>query len=379
MRAKVGISMACGKMALHRSSSASAPDGRADQAAHVLSYADSLRGGGVERALLRLAAGWVKRGRRVTLVIGDPTGPLAAELPPGVMVASGGLIAAIREVTPDVVFCPGNYYTSRAAWMRWRLGADAPPIVAKMSNAFVRPDFGVVGRWGNRRWLASYGRFVDALVAMTPALADEAAAVTGILPARISVIPNPPAHVLPFAAPTSLPAGRYVLGVGRLVPQKRWDRLVAALPRLADPSVALAILGEGPERTRLQAQAASLGVAHRLYLPGHAADPMPALERAGVAALTSDYEGVPGVLREALAMGTPVVATRSSRAIPEIICDPALGTIVARDDADALVAALDGWLAPGARRPAPVAAPGEDAASVYLALFDALVRERAEL
>ncbi len=216
MRAKVGISMACGKMALHHSCPASIPDD--GRAAHVLSYADSLRGGGVERALLRLAAGWVEQGRRVTLVIGDPTGPLAAELPRGVMVARGGLVAAVRATAPDVVFCPGNYYTSRAAWMRWRLGADAPPIVAKMSNAFVRPDFGPVGRWGNRRWLASYGRFVDALVAMTPALADEAAAVTGILPARIGVIPNPPAHVLPFAAPTSLPTGRYVLGVGRLVP-----------------------------------------------------------------------------------------------------------------------------------------------------------------
>ena len=95
-----------------------------------------------------------------------------------------------------------------------------------------------------------------------------------------------------------------------------------------------------------------------------------------VAALTSDFEGVPGVLREALAMGTPVVATRSSRAIPEIVSDPALGTIVARDDADALVAALDGWLMPDARRPAPVAQPGEDAAARYLALFDRLIGER---
>jgi glycosyltransferase involved in cell wall biosynthesis len=345
-------------------------------AGHVLSYADSLRGGGVERALLRLAAGWVGHGRRVTLVIADPTGPLAAELPSGVTLARGGLVAAVRAARPDIVFCPGNYYTSRAAWMRWRLGAAAPPIVAKMSNAFVRPDFGVLGRWGHRRWLAEHRRFLDAVVAMTPALAEEAADATGVPAARIRIIPNPPAHVLPMAAPTSLPTGRYILGVGRLVPQKRWDRLVAALPRIADPAVSLVILGEGPERARLLAQAAALGVAERLSLPGHAADPMPALEGAAVAALTSDFEGVPGVLREALAMGTPAVATRSSRAIPEIISRAELGTIVPREDADALVAALDAWLRPDARRPAPVAAPGEDSAAAYLALFDDLVRAR---
>lgn len=352
-----------------------APSG-AGEAGHVLSYADSLRGGGVERSLLRLAAGWIARGRRVTLVIGDPTGPLAAELPAGVELARGRLVRAVCATVPDLIFCPGNHYTSRAAWLRWRLGADAPPIVAKMSNAFVRPDFGAIGEWGNRRWLAGYPRFIDAMVAMTPALADEAAGATGLAPARISVIPNPPAQALPFAAPTSLPGGRYILGVGRLVPQKRWDRLVAALPRLADGAVSLLILGEGPERARLTAQAAALGVADRLHLPGHAADPLPALARAAVAALTSDFEGVPGVLREALAMGTPVVATRSSPAIPEIVSAPALGTIVEREDADALVSALDGWLAPGARRPAPVAPPGEDAAATYLALFDRLVRQR---
>ena len=347
------------------------------EARHVLSYADTLRGGGVERALLRLAAGWVERGRRVTLVIEDPTGPLAAELPPGVALMRGSLVAAVRATAPDVVFCPGNFYSGRAAWLRLRLGAAAPPIVAKMSNAFARPDFSAIGDWGYRRWVAAHRHFVDALVAMTPALADEAAAMTGLSPARISVIANPPARALPLAPPTCLPAGRFVLGVGRLVPQKRWDRLVAALPRLADTGVALVILGEGPERARLEAQAASLEVADRLHLPGHAADPMPALAAAAVAVLTSDFEGVPGVLREALAVGTPVVATRSSRAIPEIVSDPALGTIVERDDADALVAALDGWLAPEARRPAPVTPPGEDAAAVYLALFDTLVRERA--
>ena len=98
------------------------------------------------------------------------------------------------------------------------------------------------------------------------------------------------------------------------------------------------------------------------------------MRHARVVALTSTFEGVPGVLREALSVGTPVVATDSSRAIPEIVDTAARGTIVPRDDPDALVAALDAWLAPDAPRPLPVPQPGATAAARYLALFDSLVR-----
>lgn len=345
-------------------------------ARHLLSYADSLRGGGVERALLRLAEGWIAAGRRVTLVIGDPTGPLAAELPAGVEVVPGPLVGAVRRLRPDLVFCPGNHYTSRGAWLRLRLGRDCPPVVAKMSNALARPDFSGAVAWGYRRWLRLHPHVFDALVAMTPASREEAIATTGIAPALVHVIANPPARALPGAPEVALPPGRFLLGVGRLVPQKRWDRLVAALPLLADAQVIAVVLGEGRERRRLERQAAALGVADRLWLPGHVADPLPALARAAAAVLPSDYEGVPGVLREALSVGTPVVATDSSRAIREIVTAPDLGTVVATGDEAALVSALDAWLAPEARRPAPVPQPGEDAATEYLALFDRLVAAR---
>lgn len=355
-----------------------------NRADHILGYAQTLRGGGVERALLRLAGGWAAAGRRVTLAIGVPEGPLTAELPAGVAVIAIGspaysalaraLPALVRGLAPDVLFCAGSHYTAAAAWTRLRLGAACPPIVAKVSNAVDRADHGAIAGALHRRWLAAHPHFLDTVVAMTPASAAAAARAMGIAPARIAVIPNPPARAIPGAAQPGLPAGRFVLGVGRLVPQKRWDRAVAALPRLADPAVSLVLLGEGAQRPALVAQAAALGVSGRAVLPGHAADPLPVMARAAALVLTSDFEGVPGVLREALSVGTPVIATDSSPAVAEIVAHPALGTIVPRDDADALVAALDRWLAPDAVRPEPVPPPGADAAARYLALFDALVR-----
>jgi len=347
-------------------------------AKHIFTYAETLDGGGVERAQLRLARGWIAQGRRVTLAVGDAGGPLGAEIPPGLEIAplAGGTYRAlfgiaglVRKLRPDVIFCAGSYYTSVALWTRLRLGGACPPIVGKISNATRRGDYSPLMAAGYGAWLRLHPWFLDRIVAMSEASAREVIETARIDAARVPVIPNPPALPLPGSRLAGLPP-RYVLGVGRLVRQKRWERLIEAMPRLAE-RLPLVILGEGEERASIAARAAALGV--DLRLPGHAADPLPAMRAATVLALTSDYEGVPGVLREALSVGTPVVSTDSSPAVAEIIASPALGAIVPADDADALAGALGAWLGPDAMRPAPVPPPGADSALRYLELFDSLI------
>lgn len=360
-------------------------DPEPSSAAHILAFAQTLRGGGVERALLRMAGGWRAAGRRVTLVLGDDSGTLRAELPEGVETRVLGdsryralfaLPRIVRETGPDLIFTAGNHYTGIAAWTRSRLGAECPPIVAKVSNALVRPELGRGAAWRYRRWLRFHPRFLDAVVAMTPAMAEEAVREMGMRPQDVHVIANPPALPIPGAEPIPLPAGRYLLGVGRLEPQKRWDRTIAALAKLQDRSVSLVILGEGSARPQLEAQVHALGLKGRVGLPGYAMDPLPAIAGAAAVVLTSDFEGVPGVLREALALGTPVVTTESSVAVREIVPSPDHGTIVPRTDGPALVRALDAWLVPGRARPAPLGDPAGDPVADYLALFDALVQRR---
>lgn len=360
------------------------PD-RPPAAAHILSFAQTLKGGGVERAMLRMADGWARAGRRVTLVIGDTSGALAHEIPQGVAVhvlgstsyrALFGLPEIIRERSPDIVFCPGNHYTGAAFWLRRRLGGDCPPIVGKVSNALVRPDLPRGAGMGYRAWLRMHRRFLDAVVAMTPAMAGEAVGAMGLAPAQIHVIPNPPARPIPGALPPPLPEGRFLLGVGRLAPQKKWERLITAIPRLHDPQVKLVILGEGDEREALERLVERLGLADRVSMPGHAPDPLPAIARAAAVVLTSEFEGVPGALREAIAMGTPAIATDSSVAIHELIDSSARGTIVPAGDRARLVGALNYWLMPGRQRPAPRPESGPDPVQAYLALFDELAAQR---
>lgn len=356
---------------------------RSPEAEHILSYAQTLQGGGVERAMLRMAGGWAAAGRRVTLVIGDASGALAHELPPGVDLhrlddrryrALARLPGIVRTLAPDLIFCPGNHYTAAAMWLRARLGRGCPPIVGKVSNALNRPDLPRGAGLVYRAWLRLHPQFLDAVVAMTPAMASEAVAAMGLKPDRIHVIANPPARPIPGAPPPPMPEGRFILGVGRLVPQKRWDRLIEAMPRLRDRDVKLLLLGEGEERAALDRLVERSGLAGRVLMPGHVPDPLPAIARASVVALTSEFEGVPGVLREAIELGTPAVATNSSIAIPELIDSSERGSIVPPGDRARLVGALNHWLAPGRERPTPRPPSDPDPIAAYLSLFDRLAR-----
>ncbi|MEO5938776.1 MAG: glycosyltransferase [Sphingomonas sp.] len=350
-----------------------------------MTYAKSLHGGGVERALLRLIRGWADAGKRVTLLLGSATGPHAYEVPAGVELIEVGesylemaaaLPAVTRRVRPDIVFCPGNHYTAAAAWLHARLGRDCPPIVAKVSNRLDRDDQYFPVAQGYRLWLRGHRAFIDHLVAMSPAMADEAMVMTGIDAGRVSVIANPP-KLEPIGTPTPpLAGGEYLIGIGRLAPQKRWDRAIAALADIERRDTKLMILGEGEARSELEDQIDALGLGDRVRLPGYSSNPKQALAGARALVLTSDFEGVPGVLQEALAVGTPVVTTDSSVAIRELVANPLHGSVVPTDDPRALVAALDHWLAPGRPRPDPVPERGRDSVERYTRLFEEIVLRR---
>lgn len=351
-------------------------------ARHILTFAQSLDGGGVESAQLRLAAGWLAAGRRVTLVVGSSRGPLAHEIPPGLRVIEYGassylamfhLPRVVAALNPDLLFCPGNHYTSVAAWTRLDLGTACPPIVAKLSNTVLRPDYDALLTHVYRVWSRFHPRFADHLVAMTPGMAAEAARVMGFPADRISIIANPLARPSAKDVPRSVPKERFILGIGRLERQKRWDRMILAMHHLRATDAKLVILGDGSLRRDLERLIVRQGLSERVSLPGHSLDPRPAIRRAAAVALVSDYEGVPGVLQESLSLGTPVVATDSSVAIREIITSPLQGDVVPLDDQSALVAALDHWLSPGRPRPAAIPPPARCTTQDYLELFDQLV------
>lgn len=177
-----------------------------------------------------------------------------------------------------------------------------------------------------------------------------------------------------------LPDGKIVVAVTRLVPQKGLDVAVEAL---AGIDATLVVLGEGPERERLEAQARELGV--RLLLPGRVGDVASVMRRADVLVHPARWEGFGLALLEAMLAGLPVVATRVS-SIPEIVVDGETGLLVPPNDPAALRAAVEvvlqdpGNLGETGRERARVEFSVERMAKRTLAVYDAAAaRQSSEL
>jgi glycosyltransferase involved in cell wall biosynthesis len=157
-----------------------------------------------------------------------------------------------------------------------------------------------------------------------------------------------------------------VLTVGRLVAQKGHRTLVAAVPALAArfPDPAGVVIGDGGLHEPLARQAAELGVAHSVHLPGFRPDARTLLDAADVFVLPSRQEAMPLAALEAMDAGLPVVATRVDGST-EVVVDGVTGRLVPRDDAAALAGALGDLLADGDLRTAYGAAGQERFRSRY--------------
>ena len=102
-----------------------------------------------------------------------------------------------------------------------------------------------------------------------------------------------------------------IVSVGRLSPQKNHELLIRAFARIADsyPDEKLYIYGEGSLRKELQDLIVKLELQNRVFLPGSVMDVNVKLSQAKIFVLSSDYEGMPNALLEAMAVGVPVIST----------------------------------------------------------------------
>jgi glycosyltransferase involved in cell wall biosynthesis len=156
---------------------------------------------------------------------------------------------------------------------------------------------------------------------------------------RTIVIPN---AVDVTGLPRSQPGGHkrpLIVSVGRLKAPKDFSTLVRALGNLPPDSFEALIVGEGPDRDRLEEEIHALGLDNRVRLAGERRDVPELLARADVFVLSSASEGMPVSVLEAMAAGLPVVASRVG-GVPEQIADGETGLLVEPGDPDELAAAL---------------------------------------
>lgn len=362
-------------------------------ATHIALFMSLLAGGGVQRSMLKLAAALAANGHRVDLVVcrantrepeqvvptgvrlimlraapsawgrlsalrADPDGLRVLLRPVLIPLKASSklrylpdLARYLRRERPQVLLSAMTQPNLIALWARRLAGVSSRVVVSEhnMLSSYV-DHYGPKWRW---RYLPPLIRrtyaFADAVVTVSQAVADDLVATVGISCQRITPIPNP--GVIPELAqqprapldhPWLVPgAPALLIGVGRLVPQKDFATLLRAFAKVrAARPARLMILGEGPDRAALQQLARELGIADAVAFPGWVEDPLLYMAQARVLVLSSRWEGLPGVLIEALASGCPIVATDAPGGAAEILDHGAYGKLVPVGDAPAMAAAI---------------------------------------
>ncbi len=320
-------------------------------------YLPHLSFGGVERVSLNLAGGFAGLGYESHLVVGSAQGQMKNEVPPNVelvdlgakrtLTAIPGIAKYLRTRRPRAFFSSKTHANVVAIAANLLAGQPTRQFVCEHSRHQLERPKSRRDRLALKLAAHLYRR-ADRVVAVAEDIAVACAGLTGIPVADIAVIPNPIVDPGMEAraseevdAPWLVERATTILSVGRLVPEKDYVNLLEAFSRVTRSMEAqLVILGEGTERSRLEAVARKLGIADRVALPGYANNPLPIMRRADLFVLSSQSEGFPVVLVEALFCGCPVVATRCSRAIEEVLRDGALGELVPTGDPDALAEAI---------------------------------------
>jgi glycosyltransferase involved in cell wall biosynthesis len=329
-----------------------------------------MNGGGAERVAANLVNAWSARGDNVTLLItfsgrGECFYPLSD---------------SVRVIyLADLAGCTGR--SLLAYWARFRalrqLIRDARPdaVVSFLSNvniAAVLAARGLACRVivSERTYppMRPIGRLSDTLRRFTYPRAFRVAMLTteGLLWLE-SHIPNAKGVVIPNPVPFPLPVGEPVLAperfiapertlllaVGRMNEGKQFDRLLDSFAALAPryPLWDLVILGEGPERPRLEQQVAALGLQRRVSLPGCAGNMGDWYSRADLYVMSSRFEGFPNTLAEAMAHGCAAVSYDCDTGPRDIIRHEQDGLLVTPvGDVPALTRALDQLMGDDAKR-----------------------------
>ncbi len=406
---------------------------------HIAFALTGLNGGGAERNTLNLAGLLARRGHRVDLLVPRFAGDYQTSIPRGIRVYRARLphtdrkfLRAVRGAGFEVQAMPVNPLGVACGWWALRRkglavrvarrrslyvyahmlaryirttgpevvvsalpGADAAAVSAASLTDRAVPTVvtvrnNVAAEYGPQ-WLAAARALyalADAVVAVSGGVAESVRQSLGVDPGRVRVIHNGvpldrirrlarEAVAHPWFRPGAPPV---ILAVGREAPAKDYPTLVEAFALARrELGARLLILGRlsAPCRAGLQSLARGRGVAGDLGFLDFDENPYRYMAGAAVLALSSRWEGLPTVMLEALACGTPVVSTDTPHGPREIL--GCWGGLPPVGDAAALGRALSRALRGGHPPPAALRARAaefslERMADAYAALFERLIR-----
>ncbi|KYC40126.1 glycosyltransferase [Scytonema hofmannii PCC 7110] len=321
-------------------------------------FIPTLHGGGAERVTLNLLNGMLGLNVSLDLVIASAEGPYLNNIPKQVRVVNLEVGRVIKALLPLSRYlqqhkpCALVSHMSHAnvvAVLAKRLARTKTKLVlvehntlsveqSKLFRARFVPMF--------MKWLYPNA---DAIVGVSKGVAEDLQVQLGLAAGKVGVIYNPVVdnELLKKAkAPLDHPwfqegAPPVFLAVGRLTEQKDFPTLIQAFALLRKQRLArLLILGEGECRTELERMIHLLGIADDVSLPGFVENPYAYMFNASAFILSSRWEGLPTVLIEAMACGSPVISTDCPSGPKEILEAGKYGNLVSVGDTAELSKAM---------------------------------------
>lgn len=329
-----------------------------NQNEHIALFIPSLRGGGAERVWLKLSNGFAEKGNKVDLIAAKAEGPYLKYISPKVrlidlntsrvLLSLIPLVRYLLTTKPSILISAMNHSNIVALLAKY-LAFTSTPVVISVRNHFSTQYLNVSGIDNNL--IPVLARFLyphaDGIIAVSEGVADDLSKALSLSQKSIQTIYNPivtpdlqqksqaiPKHPL-------LVNSNFILSVGRLTKQKDFPTLIKAFSKVRCKfDIHLIILGEGEERSVLEEMLQEMNLTNCVHLPGFADNPYLFMAHAKAFVLSSCWEGLPGVLIEAMAIGTPVVSTNCKSGPNEILDNGKYGCLVPVGDSDELAKAI---------------------------------------
>ena len=328
-------------------------------------FIPSLMGGGAEKVIVNIANGLTSRGVKVDLVLVNAVGPYLQDLDINIKIIDLNvkrlslslipLIKYLRSAKPQIVFSALTSANIIMLLARILSRQSFKLTISERAVSSAALNDNKLKRVKISSFLMKFlYPHADSIIAVAKGVAEDLINNFGIPPNMIKVIYNPVVtDKLKLLSKEKLTHNWFVgsdvpviTAMGRLTSQKNFKLLLYAFAEvLKFKNARLVILGSGEQDKELIALSKDLKIETNFLLPGFVNNPYSWLKNSSLFVLSSDYEGLPGSLIQAMACGTPVVSTNCPSGPDEILEGGKWGRLVPVGDVSALASAILGTLA----------------------------------
>lgn len=313
---------------------------------------NDLSDGGVERVTLNLAEGLLEKGYEIHFICFQKKGDFLSQVPEEIQIIDlkvnrafksiPALSKYIKKYKPDVLFSAKHYINVMALITKSLSFTKTKIVVAGHGMFFPEQQSKLLTRFMQFLYPKA-----DKIIAVSQGVAENIAASAKIDQNLIEVIYNPVIteqlkekvnEEIPFPKEANT---KYILSVGRLSKEKDFATLINAFEKVHDVICSkLIIIGEGPEREKLENLISKKNLENSISLSGFSANPYATLKHGDLFVLSSLTEGLPTVIIEALYCGVPVISTDCPSGPREILENGKFGKLVSVGDESELASEI---------------------------------------